>query len=58
MSLGYSINSRAYKVFNSRTKGVIESIDVVVDDSTIVKGTDVDGDIGTSSQQTDALENM
>ena len=30
--LGYSINSRAYRVFNLRTKTIMESINVVVDD--------------------------
>lgn len=58
ISLGYSTSSRAYRVFNSRTKGMVESINVVVDDSIIVKWTDVDEDVGTSSQQTDASENM
>jgi len=32
--LGYSTNSRAYRVFNSRTKAVMESINVVIDDVT------------------------
>ena len=32
--LGYSINSRAYRVFNLRTKTIMESINVVVDDFT------------------------
>jgi hypothetical protein len=30
--LGYSTNSRAYKIFNKRTETVMESINVVVDD--------------------------
>jgi len=30
--LGYSTNSRAYRVFNKRTETVMESINVVVDD--------------------------
>ena len=30
--LGYSLNSRAYSVYNKRTKVVMESINVVVDD--------------------------
>jgi len=30
--LGYSTNSRAYKVYNTRTKTVMESINVVIDD--------------------------
>ena len=32
--LGYSINSKAYRVFNSITKVMMESINVIVDDST------------------------
>ncbi|XP_050878188.1 uncharacterized protein LOC127082006 [Lathyrus oleraceus] len=36
----------------------MESINVVVDDSILVKGTDVNEDIGTSSQQTNAFENV
>ncbi|CAM8904112.1 unnamed protein product [Rhodiola kirilowii] len=31
--LGYSPNSRAYRVYNKRTKTVIESINVVIDDA-------------------------
>ena len=30
--LGYSINRRAYRVFNSRTKVMMESINVIIDD--------------------------
>ena len=30
--LGYSTNSRAYRVFNSRTKVMMGSINVMVDD--------------------------
>lgn len=48
--LGYSTNSRTYRVFNSRTKVMMESIKVVVNDSIIEKGTNVDEDVGTSSQ--------
>ena len=36
----------------------MESINVVVDDSIIMGETDVDEDVGTSSQQTNASENM
>ncbi|XP_050895553.1 uncharacterized protein LOC127102195 [Lathyrus oleraceus] len=43
---------------SARNKVVMEFINVVVDDLIIVKGTDVDEDVGTSSQQTDASENM
>ncbi|KAL2512186.1 Gag-pol polyprotein [Abeliophyllum distichum] len=31
--LGYSKNSRAYRVYNMRTQNIIESINVVVDDT-------------------------
>jgi len=30
--LGYSTNSRAYRVYNTRTESVMESINVVIDD--------------------------
>jgi hypothetical protein len=33
--LGYSTNSRAYKVFNKRTETMMESINVVVDDEEV-----------------------
>jgi hypothetical protein len=33
--LGYSINSRAYRVFNKRTKTMMESINVVIDDEEV-----------------------
>ncbi|XP_048443096.1 uncharacterized protein LOC125478705 [Pyrus x bretschneideri] len=33
--LGYSLTSREYKVFNKRTKNVMESINVVVNDSSL-----------------------
>ena len=44
--LGYSTTSKAYRVFNSRTKVMMESINVVVDD--IGKEEDVADDVGTS----------
>ena len=31
--LGYSVSSRAYRVYNTRTKVMMESVNVVVDDS-------------------------
>ena len=34
--LGYSKNSRAYRVFNKRTKSMMESINVVIDDNPYV----------------------
>ncbi|KAK2378545.1 putative mitochondrial protein [Trifolium repens] len=39
--LGYSRNSRAYRVYNSRTKTMMESINVVIDDL----GTDTEADV-------------
>ncbi|CAL8097233.1 unnamed protein product [Prunus armeniaca] len=35
--LGYSMNSRAYRVFNSRTKIIMESANVVVNDTSILQ---------------------
>jgi len=45
--LGYSTNNRAYGVFNSITKAVMESINVVIDDMFEEKVHDVDFDVGT-----------
>ena len=42
--LGYSTNSRAYRVYNKRTKTVMESINVVIDDTIFEKGIDNDGE--------------
>jgi hypothetical protein len=50
ISLGYSTNNRAYRVFYSRTKGMMDFINIVVDDSIFEKGIDVNEDVGTSSQ--------
>jgi hypothetical protein len=33
--LGYSLNTRAYRVFNKRIKTVMESINVVIDDEEV-----------------------
>jgi hypothetical protein len=33
--LGYSTNSRAYKVFNKRTETIMESINVIIDDEEV-----------------------
>ncbi|CAL9005708.1 unnamed protein product [Prunus brigantina] len=44
--LGYSMNSKAYKVFNSRTKKIMESTNVVVNDSSILQ-------VETSHEDTD-----
>ncbi|MCI61570.1 gag-pol polyprotein, partial [Trifolium medium] len=42
--LGYSTNSRAYRVFNSRKKVIMKSINVVIDDSADEKMTYVADD--------------
>ena len=46
--LGYSTNSRAYRVFNSRTRTVMESINVVVDYLTPARKKDVEEDVRPS----------
>jgi len=53
--LGYSTNKRPYRVFNSRTKVVMESINVVIDDVFEDKVPDVEVDVETSIQETNAL---
>ena len=55
--LEYYINSRAYKVFNSRTKAMIDYINVVVDDNILEKGTYVESYVETSFQQINLTEN-
>jgi hypothetical protein len=55
--LVYSTNNIAYKVFNSRTKVMMESINGV-DDSLGDTVTNVDVDVGTSFQQTYVLDNL
>jgi len=45
--LGYSTNSRAYRVFNSKTKTVMESINVVINDVPTERIPDVDSYVGT-----------
>ena len=46
--LGYSTNSRAYRVFNSRTKVMMESINVTIDDRGCNVEEYVSEDVGTS----------
>ncbi|WJX12965.1 hypothetical protein P8452_03412 [Trifolium repens] len=46
--LGYSTNSRAYRVYNSRTKVVMESYNVVVNDVETEKVDNVEYDVETS----------
>ena len=48
--LGYSTTSRAYRVFNKRTKTVMESINVEIDDA-ITKVEMVDDGEGLSSKE-------
>ncbi|WJX64416.1 hypothetical protein P8452_49197 [Trifolium repens] len=40
--LGYSTNSRAYRVYNSKTQVVMESVNVVVKDTPLEKDDDID----------------
>ena len=49
--LGYSTTSRAYRVFNKRTKMVMESINMVIDNA-ITKVAIDDGGEGPSSKET------
>ena len=49
--LEYSTTSRAYRVFNKRTKMVMESINVVIDDAITNVANDDSGE-GTSSKET------
>ena len=51
--LGYSTNSRAFRVFNSRTNSVMESINVVIDDGLTPKVLDEEPDVETSAEQID-----
>ena len=46
--LGYSTSNRAYKVFNSRTKVMMDSINVIIDDRGRNDEEDVFEDVGTS----------
>jgi hypothetical protein len=46
--IGYSNNSRAYRVYNSRTQAMMESINVVIDDLHTEKEPEVEPDVGTS----------
>lgn len=52
--LGYSTNNKAYRVFNLRTKTMMESINVVIGDTYEDKGEDDDE---VPSQQTDVPDN-
>ena len=48
--LGYSTSSRAYKVYNKRTKTIMESINVKIDDA-ITKVEMVDDGEGSSTKE-------
>ena len=48
--LGYSTTSQAYRVFNKRTKTVMESINVVIDDA-ITKVANYGSAEGTSTKK-------
>lgn len=51
------MTEEACRFFNSRTKVMMESINIVVDDLIIQKVIDVHDDVGTSSQRNNDLEN-
>ena len=55
--LGYSTNSRAYRVYNKRTKMVMESINVVIDDTISEKDID-DGGEGLSLKKNEGEDDM
>ena len=55
--LGYFVSSRAYKVYNKRTKIVIESINVVIDDAIPEKSVDENGK-APSLKKNDGDDNM
>ena len=50
--LSYSTTSRAYRVFNKRTKTVMESINVVIDDAITNIEIDDDGEEPSSKEST------
>ncbi|PNX62594.1 putative gag-pol polyprotein [Trifolium pratense] len=52
--LGYSTNSRAYRVYNLRTKVIVESINVVIDDLTSTRTSDNEEDVATTLPTSDA----
>ena len=55
--LGYSTNSRAYRVYNKRTKTVMEWINVVIDDTILEKDID-DDDGGPNLKKIEGDDNM
>ena len=55
--LGYSTNNQAYRVYNKRTKMVMESINVVIDNTISEKDVDEDGE-GPSLRKNEGDNNM
>ena len=55
--VGYSTNTRAYRVYNKRTKTVMESINVVIDDTIFEKEIDDDGK-GLNFKKNEGNDNM
>ena len=51
--LGYSMNSRAYRVYNKRTKTVMELINVVIDDAISEKNVEESGDASSLKKNDD-----
>ena len=51
--LRYSVTSRAYRVYNKRTKTAIESINVVIDDAILEKSVDESGDASSLKKNDD-----
>ncbi|PNX64762.1 putative gag-pol polyprotein, partial [Trifolium pratense] len=51
--LGYSTNSRAYRVYKLRTKVIVESINVVIDDLTPARTSDNEEDVATTLPTSD-----
>ena len=55
--LGYLTNSRAYRVYNKHTKIIMESINVVIDDTISEKDIDDDGE-GPNLKRNEGDDNM
>ena len=54
---GYSTTSRAYRVFNKRTKTIMESINVKIDDA-LIKVEMIDDGEGPSTKEPDVEKNQ
>ena len=54
--LGYSTTSRAYRVFNKRTKTMMESINVIIDDAIVKVGMVDDGERPSTEEPTVEVE--